>query len=193
MGGVLYSAVRAGKYNSGHAAALGPFCHSACGQSTSATSLQALPSELANMLLDALLRAGRLQEPQQLELFAHSASALRLSSSEWPSYQRRVSLAWFAAASKLRCVWASLQSFTLSAICLSRLCIISTELISVRLVCFSICKSTKTSKLKVRHRQLCWHYNRVGTTKYGLSLLSASSNKCAYQHAYQQTASITDT
>ena len=54
------------------------------------------------MLLDALLRAGRLQEPHQLELFAHSASALRLNSSEWPSYQHRVPLAWFAAAAKFR-------------------------------------------------------------------------------------------
>ena len=77
---------------------------------TCAVSLQALPSELANILLDALLRTGRLQEPHQLELFAHSASALRLNSSEWPSYEHRVSRAWFAAASKFRCACAVFEA-----------------------------------------------------------------------------------
>jgi hypothetical protein len=71
-----------------------------CGSLTLAA--QGLPEDLANEVVDRLLRGHRL-DPPLLGLFAQAATALRLDAADWPSYQGRVSTAWLHAAAGFRC------------------------------------------------------------------------------------------
>ena len=71
-----------------------------CGSLTLAA--QGLPEDLANEVVDRLLRGHRL-DPPLLGLFAQAATVLRLDAADWPSYQGRVSTAWLHAAAGFRC------------------------------------------------------------------------------------------
>ena len=100
QGGPVAGAAQAAR-GASHLRALLRLCSSTlCGSLTLAA--QGLPEDLANEVVDRLLRGHRL-DPPLLGLFAQAATALRLDAADWPSYQDRVSTAWLHAAAGFRC------------------------------------------------------------------------------------------
>jgi hypothetical protein len=100
QGGPVAGAAQAAR-GASHLRALLRLCSSTlCGSLTLAA--QGLPEDLANEVVDRLLRGHRL-DPPLLGLFAQAATALRLDAADWPSYQGRVSTAWLHAAAGFRC------------------------------------------------------------------------------------------